>query len=149
VRPLEIGRYKIKAPLTSLSLDEVGVEGGKMDGNIGGSLLREFTWIYDVPHKVVYVEPNRWFGSPDLEDHSGLVLDTRGGVAKVLFVFPNSPAARANISNGDELSGKAGEAFTTDQWHDLFDDAPGTTISLRVKHAGETRTALMTLAAYI
>lgn len=146
---LEIGGFKIGSPLTNLSLDESGVEAGDMDGNIGAPILREFTWIYDVPHKSVYLQPNRWFHKPELADHSGLVLDTRGRYAKVLFVYPNSPAANAGIMTGDEVAGTDGQTLTGDQWHDLLDAAAGTVISLRVNHQGTLKRLSLTLKAYI
>lgn len=59
--------------------------------------------IYDVPHDLLYVEPNTWYGKPELADNSGLVIDSRGKSARVLFVYPGSPAAKAGILAGDEL----------------------------------------------
>jgi hypothetical protein len=48
---LEIGGFQVESPLTNLSLDETGVETGEPNGNIGAPILREFKWIFDVPHK--------------------------------------------------------------------------------------------------
>ena len=118
---LEIGGFQIQAPLTNLSLDDSRVEAGNTDGNIGAPILREFTWIFDVPHKSVFIEPNGWFHKPELDDHSGLVLDTRNGPARVLYVFTKSAAANAGIGIGDELTGNDGQPLTTDEWHDLLD----------------------------
>ncbi len=146
---LEIGGFKIESPLTDLSLDESGVAAGDVDGNIGAPILREFRWIYDVPHKSVYLQPNKWFHKPELDDHSGLVLDTRGRYAKVLFVYPNSPAANAEIMTGDEVLGTDRQSLTSDQWHDLFDAAAGTVLSVRVNHQGRSKTVSLTLKAYI
>jgi hypothetical protein len=146
---LEIGGFKIESVLTNLSLAESGIEAGDVDGNIGAAILSEFTCIYDVPHKSVYLEPNEWFHKPELADHSGLVLDTRDRYAKVLFVYPNSPAADAGIMTGDELAGTNGHTLTGDQWHDLLDAAPGTVISLQVNHHGRGKTLALTLKAYI
>lgn len=142
---LEIAGFQIKSPLTNLSLDDAGVENGDVDGNVGASILREFTWTYDVPHKCVYLEPDKWFQKPELEDHSGLVLDTRNDAAKVISVFPHSPAADAGISIEDKLTGIDHQSLTSDQWHDLLSAPPGTIASFRVKHNGEARTVSLTL----
>ena len=87
---LNIGGLEIKLPPANLSVETSGVEGADFDGNIGAPILRLFTCSYDLPHTSVYLEPNIWFNKPELEDHSGLVLDTRRAVAKVLYVYPDS-----------------------------------------------------------
>ena len=87
---LNIGGLEIKLPPVNLSVETSGVEGADFDGNIGAPILRLFTCSYDLPHTSVYLEPNIWFNKPELEDHSGLVLDTRRAVAKVLYVYPDS-----------------------------------------------------------
>jgi PDZ domain/Aspartyl protease len=146
---LEIGGFKVASPLTNLSLDESGVENGDLDGNTGAPILREFKWTFDIPHKSVYLEPNKWFNKPELDDHSGLVLDTRNGLTNVLFVYAKSPAANAGIQTGDELTAIDGQPLTSDQWHDLLDAAPGTVVSLRVIHEGKGRRVFLTLNTYI
>jgi hypothetical protein len=148
IRSLEMGGYKVESALTNLSVDETGVEAADLDGNVGAPILREFTWVYDIPHQAVFLEPNKWFRKPELDDHSGVVLDSRGGAAKVLFVYPNSPAEHAAIKVGDELMGSDGQALTSDEWHDLLDAAPGTVVSVRVTHAGKSRTVALTLSNY-
>ena len=112
-------------------------------------ILREFTWIFDVPHKSVFIEPNGWFHKPELDDHSGLVLDTRNVPARVLYVYAKSAAANAGIGIGDELTGNDGQPLTTDEWHDLLDAAPGTVVTIRVTHGATSRVISMTLNPYI
>ena len=146
---LEIGGYKIESPIVHVSLDQGGIESGASDGNIGGPLLREFTCVFDVPHGAFYLEPNAWFGQRELTDGSGLVLDTRGGSAKVLFVYPGSPAAQAGIVKGDELSDANGQALSGNEWHDVLDQAPGTTVRMAVKHAKHVATVKLTLRDYL
>lgn len=146
---LTIGGYEIKSPIVHLSLDEGGIESGVSDGNIGGPVLRGFTCVYDVPHSSFYLEPNAWFGKQPLEDRSGLVLDTRGASAKVLFVYPGSPAAQAGIAAGDELTDGDGRVLSENQWRDLFDNAPGATVRLTAKHLGRTGPVKLTLRDYL
>ena len=145
---LEIANLSIRKPLTELSLDSTGVESGDLDGNVGAPLLRQFNWIYDVPHKSVYLTPNWWFGKPELGDHSGLVLDTRSGTAQVLFVYPNSPAARAGLKEGDQLSGSDDAALTAQQWHDLLTASPGTIATLRLHRDNNTEPVSLRLRLY-
>lgn len=146
---LSIGGFTIKSPIVQLSLDRGGIESSDLDGNMGAPLLREFTCIYDVPHLSLYLQPNSWFGKAELVDQSGLVLDTRGGSAKVLFVYPGSPAADAGIAAHDELTAQNGQPLTESEWHDLLDNAAGTIVHVTVSHAGRLQKVKFTLKDYI
>jgi hypothetical protein len=148
---LVIGDLEIRSPLVHLSVDTSGVEGGNfdIDGNLGAPILREFTCIYDLPHKAVYLEPNTWFNKPELDDHSGLVLDTRRAVAEVLYVYPGSPAAQAGITAGDQLAAGNGKGLPEDQWHDSLDAPPGTVVYIQVNHHGQRRKISLTLRSYL
>ncbi|MGA8028617.1 MAG: aspartyl protease family protein [Bryobacteraceae bacterium] len=146
---LTIGGFSIKSPVVHLSLDRGGIESSDLDGNMGGPLLREFTCIYDVPQLSFYLQPNSWFGKQELVDRSGVVADTRGGSAKVLFVYPGSPAADAGIAAGDELSDQNGHPLTDSEWHDLLDNAAGMIVHVTVNHAGRVRSVNFTLNDYI
>jgi hypothetical protein len=146
---LEIENLTIKDPVVELSLDSTGVETGPADGNMGGPLLREFTCIYDLPHRFLYLEPNAWYGKPDLTDLSGVVLEARGRAARVLFVYPGSPAAAAGIVAGDELNDATGRPLSSDQWHDLLDGASGAAVDVTVTHAARERKAHFALKRYL
>ena len=131
---LRIGAFDIRNPVVHLSMNTRGIAEGSVDGNIGGSVLREFTCIYDLPHRSFYLEPNTWYGKPELTDNSGLVIDSRGKSARVLFVYPGSPAAEAGIVAGDELKDSNERDFTGDQLHDLLDAVPGSNVCVTVMH---------------
>jgi hypothetical protein len=146
---LTIGGLEIKSPLVHLSLDRSGVEAANFDGNLGAPILREFTWTYDLPRKAIYLEPNTWFNKPELDDHSGVVLDTRGPVAEVLYVYPGSPAAEAGITAGDHLTAENGRELTGEQWLDSLDAAPGTVVYLELNLKGERRIVSLTLRDYL
>ena len=146
---LAIGSYVIKSPIVHLSMDQGGIESGTADGNIGGSILRAFTCVFDIPHSAFYLQPNKWSGKEELADRSGVVLDTRSGFAKFLFVYPGSPAAESNISAGDELADRNGQPLTGDQWHDLLDQSPGTTVRVTVMHENQARGVGLVLRDYV
>ncbi len=146
---LKMGDFEIQHPIVYLSTDSNGIEAGSADGNFGGELLREFTWIFDLPHSSLYVEPNFWYGKPELADRSGMVLDTRGGPARVLFVYPGSPAADAGIVEGDEPRDGSGKELTGEQWHDLLDASPGSVIRMLVKHNGRFKSISFALRTYM
>ena len=146
---LTIGGLEIKSPLVHLSLDRSGVAAANFDGNLGAPILREFTWTYDLTRKAIYLEPNTWFNKPELDDHSGVVLDTRGPVAEVLYVYPGSPAAEAGITAGDHSTAENGKELTGEQWLDSLDAAPGTVVYLELNHKGERRIVSLTLRDYL
>ena len=146
---LFIGGFELQSPLVNLSLETSGVEGADFDGNLGAPVLRQFTWIYDLPHGAVYLEPDTWFHKPELDDHSGLVLDTRRAVAEVLYVYPGSPAADAGIKAGDQLTAENGQGLTGDQWHDTLDASPGVVVHLQVSHNGQSRRVSLSLRRYL
>jgi hypothetical protein len=146
---LKIGTFDIRNPVVHLSMDTQGIEAGPVDGNIGGSILREFTCIYDLPHRSLYLEPNTWYGKPELTDHSGLVIDSRGKSARVLFVYPGSPAAEAGVAVGDELKDSNKREFTGDQLHDLLDGAPGSNVCVTVMHQARVRRTCFVLKSYL
>jgi hypothetical protein len=145
---LMMGNLKIMHPPAYLSLDQNGLEAGPADGNVGGPLLREFTCVYDLPHRWLYLDPNAWYGKPELADKSGIVLDTRGASAKVLFIYPGSPAAKAGIVSGDELKDAKGRELTGNEWHDLLDGEPNSIVRVIVKHQGHVMDVSFALRRY-
>lgn len=146
---LKIGAFDIRNPVVQLSMNTHGIAEGSVDGNIGGSLLREFTCIYDLSHRLLYLEPNTWYGKPELTDNSGLVLDSRGKSARVLFVYPGSPAAEAGIVAGDELKDSNEHDLIGDQWHDLLDAAPGSNVCVTVLHKARVTRKCFVLKSYL
>jgi hypothetical protein len=146
---LEIGQLGIKNPIVYLSTDNNGIESGSADGNMGGPLLREFTATFDLPHQSLYLEPNEWYGKPELADKSGMVLDTRGKSVKVLFVYPHSPAAKAGIVQGDVVNDPSGQTLTGDQWHDLLDGPTGSIVRVTVNHQGRVASVSLALRPYL
>jgi hypothetical protein len=145
---LNLGGFAIRNVVVFLSTDTDAIESGPADGNMGGQLMREFTWTFDLPHESLFVEPNSWYEKPALEDASGLVLDSRADPVKVLFVFPGSPAARAGIFKGDSVRDPNDKALTGEQWHDLL-DSPGTVIHLLVEHNGRWTPVSLMLRKYL
>ena len=74
---------------------------------IGGEVWRRFTVIFDLARERLILEPNRHFGDgfPDFE-HSGLTLRLipDGGDLVVDEVYPETPAAAADVQAGDIIT---------------------------------------------
>jgi hypothetical protein len=102
---LELGAYRIPAPLTTLSKAKAGsLAKGGFDGLIGSNVLRRFRVILDFSNKRAILEPNAHLSDTDVSDGTGLRIRTRGDDLRTYYVHavvPDSPACQAEISAGD------------------------------------------------
>ena len=102
VKNIEIGKFNIPAPVTTLSSSEKGAFASeKIDGNIGGGILKRFTVIFDYPGRRMILEPNANFSYEDDFDMAGLWLTKEGDTTRVDFVVEDSPADKGGIKEGD------------------------------------------------
>jgi hypothetical protein len=109
---LEIGPYRIPAPLTSLSKAKAGsLAKGGFDGYIGCNVLRRFRVILDYTNKRAIFEPNAHLTDPDESDGSGMRIRARGQDLREYYVHhvvSGSPASEAQIAAGDVLVSMGG-----------------------------------------
>ena len=71
---------------------------------VGLGLLSRFNFIYDYPHKRMFIEPNHTFSEPFESDMSGLWLGRRDGDALTIRqVHSKSPAAEAGVTTSDKI----------------------------------------------
>ena len=107
VDDLKIGELGIRMPFASISNASHGATAiSRYDGTIGGAILRRFTVTLDYSRSRMILEPNADFAAPFHADTSGLVLSASGPNFKTIsisHVIPNTPAAAADIREGDVL----------------------------------------------
>lgn len=72
-------------------------------GLIGNDLLRRFNLVINYPQGEIHLKPNRFFVESFDYSYSGMDLYLIGGIVKVGFVAPNSPAFQTGIEVGDEI----------------------------------------------
>jgi hypothetical protein len=114
---LELGSLGLDAPVVVLAERPGGAfaEAG-FAGRIGGGFLRRFTVVMDYPHRRMQLVPNAHIGDPDELDMSGIVWiadPTDLAVLTVQHVLEGSPAAEAQIQQGDVLVSVDGKSVAT------------------------------------
>jgi len=138
-----IGPYSIASPVIGATLESAGFENRADAGTIGAALLRQFTLTIDYPRNRILLEPNDAYGKPTGEDLSGLWPVAHGqdfSVARVRFVIPDSPAARAGVQVDDLILAVDGVLVSELRLSGVFDllrSGVGSTRVLRIDRNGE------------
>ena len=111
---LQCGRFVISHPIVSFYREKKSTPGGERSiGNLGGEFLRRFKVTLDGGRQRLWLEPTAALSQADELDMTGLRLVAAGnglGTVLVSQVLGGSPAARAGIRNGDELTRVNGQA---------------------------------------
>jgi hypothetical protein len=148
---LQLGSFKINAPLVGLSIDSVGaMAAADNDGPIGNEIMRRFKVTIDYSRQRMMLEPNSHFSDPFESDMSGISIDAEGldcRIFKVADVSEKSPAAQAGIVAGDEIvaiDGKPATQFTSDRIEKLLMQ-DGAKVSLNLRRQGKVRVVTITL----
>jgi hypothetical protein len=106
-------------------------------GLVGPDILKQFTLIYDLPHKQLILEKNASFGARDIYDKAGLWLIPAPNAFEILDVISAGPAARAGLHVGDKIvaiDGKSAISFVLPELRDHWKYAPaGTRVRLKVR----------------
>jgi Aspartyl protease/PDZ domain len=117
------------------------LNGGTTDNSIAGlvgpDILKQFTMIYDLPHKHLILEKNSSFGTRDTYDKAGLWLIQGANTFEILDVISDGPASRAGLKVGDKIlaiDGRSVKALVLPELRDHWKYAPaGTRVRLKVQ----------------
>ena len=150
LKKLEIGPFAWDDPVVSLSEAQSGAFTSEdYAGNIGNRLLERFTCTFDYDRRVLYLEPGKKYAEPDRFTRSGFQLARFGDTVKAMQVLAGSPAEKAGLQAGDEVTaidGKPVGAMTPDDvWAMLDDGKAGSTHTLTVKREGKDVKLKLTL----
>ena len=153
VKSIQIGGFKMPAPLTTLASAEAGaLASERIAGNIGGGILKRFTVIFDYANSRMILEPNADFGYEDNLDMAGLWLTKENDTTRVEFVIENSPAARAGLKEGDVVvkinEQSAKDLFLRDM-RDMLKAGEGKKVSLTISSEGKEKNIDLKLAKLI
>lgn len=153
VKSIQIGSFRISAPLTTLASSEKGAFASeKIDGNIGGGILKRFTVIFDYPNKRMILEPNRNFAYEDNLDMAGLWLTKDNDTTRVDFVIKDSPAAKAGIKEGDlvvKINGQSTKDLLLRDIRKMLKAGEGKNVSLIIGSKGKEKSIELKLEKLI
>ena len=142
MRKIEIGSYAWERPIVSLSSAETGAFASEdYAGNIGNLILDRFKCTLDYERRVLYLEPGIRYSEPDRFSRTGVQLTRHGDTVRAMQVLPKSPAAKAGLREGDEVTaidGKQALSYKPDELAELFErGAIGRKVVFEVVRAGK------------
>jgi predicted metalloprotease with PDZ domain len=157
VRSLQLGRYRLNAPLTSFPDVESGALRSEVprNGNIGFELLKRFEVIIDYTRNTLWLRPNALFRDPFEHDMCGIELLATGPEYRrylVLSIEPNSPAASAGLLPDDELVSinmLPVKTMSLTQISRIFHSGDGKTLFLLLQRDGQLVSAFIRLKRQI
>lgn len=120
------------------------------DGNLGAEVLRRFVVTFDYSRSQMLLQPTDALGDPFLFSTVGLAIHpsfTDDGAAVVDDLYPDSPATRAGLEEGDEIvsiDGRSPEAIGKESILTLFEQEPGTHLELELRRDGKIRAVRLT-----
>jgi hypothetical protein len=143
MKKLEIGPYKVEAPVVSLSGATTGALASEdFQGNIGNQLLERFKVTLDYERRQLHLEPSRRYGEPDRRSRLGAQLYRRGDAVMVANVLEGSAAERGKLRDGDEvrsIDGRPPLEMGHEAVERLFEDGePGRRVELEIVRGGKT-----------
>jgi hypothetical protein len=150
MRSLEIGPFKLDAPLIGLSTTNEGAFASEdYVGNIGNRLLERFTVTLDYERRVIHLEPGAHLADPARFLMLAADLARYGDTVRAAHVLPGGPAAAAGLEEGDEVTtidGKPATGLDPDQLRARFElGKPGDHVTLTVSRSGKPKQLHVTL----
>ncbi len=149
VRPasIQVGSATVKKPI--LGLVETPSAGVPWDGLLGTGFFSQFTSTFDYTKGQLFLVTNERFGAPQSFDASGagFDLDPTARTYAVNMILPASPAAEADLREGDELvtiDGQDASQLNPIEISRLL-SAAGKTRELIIRRTGTARTVVLRL----
>jgi len=147
---IRVGEVEIPDVVVTLSLQQEGAFADRStSGNIGGGVLKRFTVTFDYRNRVMILEPNAHFGTPEPYDRSGMWLNRAGDAFEVVDVVSGGAAEGAGILLGDRIVACDGKPVSELRLADLRErfrhEPPGSAFELTIGTETGERTARLVL----
>lgn len=149
-REMAFGPYHWADPMVSIShATEGAFASEEFAGNVGNRILERFRVTLDYDGRRVWLEPGARYRERDSFTRAGVLLVRDGGRVLARSVLAGSPAARAGLREGDEVTAVDGRAM--DDWklrdlENLFERGEnGRKVTLAVRRDGGTEALTLTL----
>ncbi|MBT6225265.1 MAG: PDZ domain-containing protein [Candidatus Scalindua sp.] len=143
-KTIQLGELTVTNPLISVPLEKSKGSNSSSEsiGNIGNSLLRNFVIYLDYERQQVIIEKGENFNKSFPVDKSGFQIgSTDNGLLEIVFISPDTPAARAGFLEGDIIKSINNidvkyfpELITLKK---LLREKPGTEYTFRVLRNGQ------------
>jgi PDZ domain/Aspartyl protease len=140
---------RVSRPITRISQQHGGYDADHyVSGNIEIGILKQFNVTFDYARQRLILEPNRFYGQPDVFNRSGMRLETNSPGWRVASVVPGGPAERAGVHQGDvivAIEGKPGTALDGGAIHDIMVGPVGSTLHVTLRSGTANRDVELTL----
>lgn len=149
-----IGSVAISDPVVELSQNKSGaMADAYLAGNVGAGVLKRFNIVWDYGHNRIWMERNRIDRDRDTFDRAGFWINVNGNGFAVIDVIAGSPAASADLKQGDLIVGVNGapavSGISLVDLRRLKLGPVGSVIRLDVLRNGKPMTVSITLADFI
>jgi hypothetical protein len=150
MKSMSIGPYSWRDPMVSVAdATEGAFASEEFAGNIGNRILERFRVTLDYDGRHVWLEPGARYHERDSFTRAGALLVREEGRVTARSVLQGSPAERAGLREGDEVTAVDGRpiaAWKLRELEDLFErGANGRKVALEVQRDGAPRSLVMTL----
>jgi hypothetical protein len=140
---------EVHNPVTRISLQRAGFDANRnVSANIGLGILRQFNLTFDYPRHRIILEPNHFYGQPDIANRTGLRLKRDGAVWHITTIYPTGPAEEAELKVDDtieQINGKSAENITEDELANELKGPVGSEVILQVRSSGSERRVSLVL----
>jgi hypothetical protein len=155
IAELKLGPYSLREPVVGFSQARAGaLARSEFAGILGAEILRRFRVIVDYSRERMILEPKASFKEPYRYDASGIRLRSSGtGFREYVItgIAENSPAAKANLQEGDrltEIGGKAAKALSLGEISELL-KRDGATEAIKVQRGSQVVEVSLALRSLI
>ncbi len=145
---VKIGKYELKKVISAFPdyKDAAGkFQSVTRNGNIGNTILRRFSVVFDYNNLCIYLKPNSRFRDPFEHDMSGVELAQAPPDYKHLYITriePGSAAEQAGLMENDEILSinlKSVNEMGMEDIYDLFRSGNKKSLVLRIVPSGSNQ----------